>query len=229
MTPSVRAVPRWIEGDPPRVRVSSCPFPERVQHASEHWIDGALAAGFEPVRGRPTLRLLPHHWKEGSRLLRELAGLSPVVILVPRSGGWSSERFRRVAATLQERMGLQPLELEVLCRHGRDSGVVAACLGLAAVVVGDAGGWSDVAAALGTAVVTVHGRSSPELHGPSSDLGAALFATCKRPDRHFPSSARDNRCLRCLRPRPVADMAEEVAARRWPWDWVSRVRAELFS
>ena len=100
--------------------------------------------------------------------------------------------------------------------------VLAAAARLASVVVGDAGGYCDIAAASAAAVVALHGRTSSARYGPTSRLSASVLARCKLPEEHHASPSRELRCLRCLGVRPVLETTEELAARRWPWDRLAR-------
>lgn len=226
LRPAVRRCSAWIDGSPPRLCIASAPFPGRGQHAIVHWLDGARAAGFDPGPTPPRLRLPTWAVAAARALLSRVARSASVVLLAPRRNGWSRASLREVGARIQNRIGarvfsLAPLE-GVDPLGTRDPVIAAACCRLAAVTIGDAGGWCDVAAATGAAVVAIHGRSCPWKHGPASHLGAAVFAICKSPQSHAPSPARGNRCLLCLDVEPVVETAEKVASMRWPWDRAER-------
>lgn len=226
VAPGVRQRSEWIEGAPPVLRVASVPYPGRRQHAAEHWLDSARAAGLLPERGSPCLRIPKASIRAAHGLLRDLAPSTPVVILAPRSNGWSAESYVRLAQQLEARMGARVLTLRPLDGIRRlehdDPLVLAAAARLASVVVGDAGGYCDIAAVSAAAVVALHGRTSSARYGPTSRLSASVLARCKLPEEHHASASRELRCLRCLEVRPVLETTEELAARRWPWDRLAR-------
>ncbi|MEZ4224280.1 MAG: hypothetical protein R3B13_25245 [Polyangiaceae bacterium] len=226
--PGVRRASRWIDGAPSRLEICATPYPHRVQHASAHWTDAALAAGFELKDACPqlsfrsaTLRRVRVDW---SRVARG----KPVIVLAPRNRGYGAARLLEVGTAVADRIGGRAFcvgrNVGGLPRvPARGSYEQAAALRFASVVIADAGSWCDVAVAAGAPVVSLHGRSCPVRHGPPPEVGTALSCSCHSPVQHGTRRSRGHRCLRCLPPSSVTNAAEELAARRWPWDWAARV------
>jgi ADP-heptose:LPS heptosyltransferase len=210
-----------------RLAVARAPFAARPQHAWAHWVDGAHLAGLPVEVAPPVLRLPRRAHREARALCRALAGLrgGPIVALAP-ARAWPAASFACVLGRLRRRVGalgvvLGPAEIPGAVRLPDVDPVVAASfLSLCAVCVADDGGWAHVGAAVGAPTVTVHGRTSPLLSGPACRHGAALFTTRGTCDPCARSPGR--RCLACLDPERVAEVAENLAARRWPLDRLAR-------
>jgi hypothetical protein len=214
LRPGLRRSARF---EPPRLFVPAAPYPWRSQHAFAHFADGAAVAGLCPDWTRPRLALTDSTRRSARRLVRELFGLRrPLVTILP---GPSRFDFGGVLQALSERLGAR----ELLLPPEVSPAVRAAGLGFAAVAVGEPRGWSDVAAAAGSPIVTLHGRDCPVRFGPASERGVALFARCRLPEQHRAPRSRDLRCLDCLAEERVVDAAERLAAERWPMDRLSRI------
>jgi ADP-heptose:LPS heptosyltransferase len=173
---------------------------------------------------RPALRLSRGAQREARAMCRSLARGGPLVVLAP-ARGWPVPSFARAFARLRRRIGARGVVLGRAAIDGAtnlpriDPAVGAALLALAAVCIGDDAGWAHVAAAVGAPTVTLHGKTSPLYSGPATRHGAALFTTrgaCE-------ACAPGKRCLSCLDPDRVADVAEDLSARRWPLDRVMRL------
>jgi hypothetical protein len=219
LAPRARQGAHWDEARR-SLFVPACPYPWRTQHATAHFADGATSAGFFADSARVELRLTRRTRARAVRLVREHYGIErPLIAILGRGGGFGARRFDAVAAGLADRIGAEVLDLDSL---DAPIPVRAAALALCAVCVGDSGGFAHVAAAVGAPVVTVHGRACPLRHGPASRSGAAVFATCREPLRHRPLDSRQRRCLQCLEPNRVLDVAEKIAAQRWPRDRLKR-------
>ena len=220
LRPSVRRAATW-DARASRLRVPACPYPWRLQHASAHFSDGAISAGLPAESDSIALGLSRQTRLAASRLVRERAGLGrPLVAALPRAGGWGKSRFAAVLSSLRARIGAEVLDIDAL---DAPLPVRAAALALCAVCVGDSGGLAHVAAAAGAPIVAIHGRACPLRHGPASRSGAAVFARCRDSVRHRPSAWRDHRCLECLSPTRVIQVAEGLAAEHWPRDWLRRI------
>jgi ADP-heptose:LPS heptosyltransferase len=213
------------------LRVPSRPFPKRVQHAWGHWVDGARACGFDARAARPRLLLEDRDAARAARRwLRERFGRRgrTLIALLPSPSparpdrSWDKGRFARVGRDLATR-----LDASLLC-HGSDlPGAIALddldivttahVLAFVAVAIGDADGVVHLAAAAGAPAVSLHGDASVDECGAASELGAAVSA-----DRCRCPSPRAG-CLACIAPERVADVAERLAGRRWPWDRLAQV------
>jgi hypothetical protein len=225
LRPAIRRRARFLEGHPPILQIPSVPYPARQQHAAEHWIDAARASGFAPKPDAPRLRV-PR--EPGRALVSRVAPKRPVVVLASRPRAYERSKLAEAGREVASRIGGLVFSVGSRLPHvaplpSRDPVVCASALFFASVVIGDAGGWCDVAAAVGAPSVGILGRMSPLRRGPVSDVGMALSARCRSPEAHLPSRARDQRCLECLDVRAVVGAAEEIAARRWPWDWAARL------
>jgi ADP-heptose:LPS heptosyltransferase len=224
LRPAIRRRASFSEGSPAILEVPSAPYPARVQHSAQHWIDGARASGFEPSASPPRLRI-PR--EPGRALLQRVAPRSPVVVLASRPRAYDRAKLAEAGRELAGRIGARVFSVgrglpAVPRLPSADPVECASAMFFSSVVIGDAGGWCDVAALVGAPTVGILGRASPTRGGPLSDVGMALFASCRSPRVHRVSRSRD-RCLECLGARQVADAAEEIAARRWPWDWAARL------
>jgi ADP-heptose:LPS heptosyltransferase len=153
----------------------------------------------------------------------------PMVALLPspEGRGWGADKLAAVLARMKAKIGAAGIVVGDVDVAGAtrvpesDPTATAALLALASVCVGDDDDWAHVGAAVGAPVVIVHGESSPVAFGPSSRHGAAAYTTRGTCDLCVASPGR--RCLACLAPDKVADIAEELAASGWPWDRLARV------
>ncbi|HEY4159490.1 MAG TPA: hypothetical protein VGM29_15380 [Polyangiaceae bacterium] len=213
-----------------RLTVPAAPFPARQQHAAAHNVDGAQVAGLPARMYEPRLRIGWKERREARALCRALASGNfggPLVVLAPAAGGWSPTSFARVFERLRERIGAAGIVFGQLDVPGvrrvsiTDPALLAATLELAAVCVGDDGDWAHVAAAAGAPTLIVHGRSSPVYSGPLCRHSVSAFTTSGDCERCRADPGR--RCLACLEPGKVGELAEELSSRRWPFDRLGRL------
>lgn len=228
LRPAIRRSSRWLDGVLPRLEVCAVPYPARHQHGARHWSDAIRAAGFVPQSESPRLALSPESRKAARAVLSRIAPRKPVVILASRKRGYARRDLASAGQALARRIGAVVFTIGApLPRIPRlpvnDIAVCASTLALASVVIADAGGWCDVAAAADAPTLGIFGRASPLRRGPLCKLSLALSAECRNPSEHHASRAHELRCLKCLRVDTLVDAAEEIAARRWPWDWAARV------
>jgi ADP-heptose:LPS heptosyltransferase len=236
LAPRFTMRPRILREDADRHRivVPSRPFPKRRQHAWGHWVDGARACGFDAVAARPKLRFddpgarrSAREWRRErfGRRGRTLVALLPSPRASAHDGSntsWGIERFAALGRVLEARLGAA-----LLCRGAQIPGAIALdeldivtaahVLAVAAVAIGDADGLVHVAAAAGSAAVSLHGDAPAEERGVASELGAAISA-----DRCRCEVPRAG-CLACIAPARVADVAERLAGQRWPWDRIAQL------
>jgi hypothetical protein len=216
------------EGAQRRLIVPGCPFPAREQHAWEHAVDAAQAAGLPARRPLSLLRLAPDTRTAARAICRRLVGrfAGPLLALAPSSGGWALASFAVLRDRLADRIGAVSLtfgEEEVpgaQCVPTSDPELQAAILQLAAVCVGDDSDYAHLAAAVGTPTLIVHGSTSPSYSGPSSRHSVAAFTTSGHCAQCL--AERGRRCLGCLDPLKVSLLAEKLAATRWPLDRLQR-------
>lgn len=225
LRPSIRRSARWIDGSPPRLEVSAAPYPARRQHAVRHFGDGIRAAGFAPSSASPRLAISRTMEESARALLSRIAPRQPVIVLAPRARGYPKlgEAGQELARRIGARVFTVGAPIDGISRLPENDVMVrASALALSSVVIADSGGWCDVAAAAGAPTVGIFGRASPVRRGPVCKLSLALSAECRNPNAHHPSRARQLRCLSCLGAPTLVEAAEEIAARRWPWDWAAR-------
>ena len=190
----------------------------------------AAACGLEVSPLAPALELTRAARREARDYLLSIAGTfgGPLIVVVAGSDpsrSWSHPSMRAAVGQLRERIGGIVVQVEGPAIHSSirqipplHPCVMAAFVALSAVCMGDDTGWAHVAAAVKAPVVTVHGRTDPDLWGPvGHGTGAAYTADCS-------CGSRTRRCLVCLRPEPVVELAEKLAAERWPWDRIARWR-----
>jgi hypothetical protein len=217
------------EGDRRSLVVPFMPFPHRAQHVSAHAVDGAQMAGLPATFAPPRLRLTQLVARRGRALAREALGkrAGPFVVLTPVPGGYSRASYARVAATLMDRIGARVFTVGDVAVDGApqlphtDPATLAGALSVAAVCIGDDWDLSHLAAASGAPTVIVHGPTSPTRTGPLARHGASAFTTRGTCDACRKAPGR--KCLECLDPVRVADVAEELSAKRWPFDRMLRL------
>jgi hypothetical protein len=216
-------------GDHYSLVVPYAPFPNRAQHVSAHAVDGAQMAGLPATFAPPRLRLTPLVAHRGRALARKVLGkdAGPFVVLMPVPGGYAPASYARAASTLTERIGGRVFSVGDVTIDGAkpfphtDAATLAGALSLAAVCIGDDWDISHLAAASGAPTVILHGPTSPTRTGPLARHGASAFTTRGTCDACRESPGRQ--CLACLDPARVADLAEELSARRWPLDRLLRL------
>jgi hypothetical protein len=237
LRPGVGGPARWIDAEQrTRLRVRSAPFPWRRQTPARHWVDAAVCAGLPPRGTTPRLVVPDSATSEARRLARERFGLlgGPLVALLPssRMHSWGPAQFARVLQGLEREIGARGITLggppvpgAFSIARSAPPAVRAALLRLCCVAIGDDDGWSHVAAAVDVPVLTVHGRTCPTARRAVCRSRAALSAPCRAPEAHARRRpSRAERCLACLEPRAVVDAALRLAADRWPWDRLARMR-----
>ncbi len=203
-------------------------------HVAARWTRGASNAGLDPASERPALALPASARRHAQGLAHALAGRwnRPLIALLPARRPhrrWGALPMAALARTLRERLDArvfvwppEPVEGCLLPSAALPPTSAAALLSLTALCVGDDDGWAHVAAAVGAPTLTAHGPTCPVRSGPASALGAAVGAPPCRTGEHPRGPAR--RCLRCLEPTDVLDLAEQLATQRWPHDLVARWR-----
>ncbi|HEY2410123.1 MAG TPA: glycosyltransferase family 9 protein [Polyangiaceae bacterium] len=213
-----------------RLTVPAAPFPAHQQHAAAHAVDGAQVAGLPARMYEPRLRIGSQERREARALCRALAGGNfggPLAVLAPAAGGWSPASFARVLERLREQIGAVGIVVGSLDVPGvrrvvtTDPALVAAMLELAAICIGDDGDWAHVAAAAGAPTLIVHGHTSPVYSGPLCRHSVSAFTTNGDCERCRADQGR--RCLACLDPSKVGELAEELSSRRWPFDRLERM------
>ncbi|MBI5532810.1 MAG: glycosyltransferase family 9 protein [Deltaproteobacteria bacterium] len=206
----------------------------RAGHECVRCVEPAQALGLDPSPLAPSLQLPSWRRREGRALARSLTRRAggPLVALLPGGDAtdcWKTEHFRAAALELQGRIGgvaLQwggdaPIDRSIRLVERQHPCVLAALLSQCAVCIADDNGWAHVAAAVDAPIITVHGATDPDVSGPVSRWSAAVWTTegeCESCE----NSTGKRRCLRCLAPGPVTDIAEKLAAERWPWDRLAR-------
>jgi glycosyl transferase family 9 (putative heptosyltransferase) len=235
-----------LDGAPlatPALRPGRSSFPLRVRaayhvgdgiHLAARWARGASNAGLDPASERPALALPASARRHAQGLAHALAGRwnRPLVALLPARRPhrrWGAPAMASLARTLRKRFGArvfvwppEPIEGCSLPSAFLPPVSAAALLSLTALCVGDDDGWAHVAAAVGAPTLTVHGPTCPVRSGPASALGAAVGAPPCRTGEHPRGPAR--RCLRCLEPSDLLDLAEQLVMKRRPHDLVARWR-----
>ncbi|HEU4404803.1 MAG TPA: glycosyltransferase family 9 protein [Polyangiaceae bacterium] len=203
-------------------------------HVASRWARGATNAGLARANERPALNLPAPARRQAQALAHALAGRwsRPLIAFLPARRShrrWGAEAMGAFARMLGERLGArafvwppEPIEGCLAPSASLPPTTAAALLSLCTLCVGDDDGWAHVAAAVGAPTLTVHGPTCPVRSGPASALGAALGAPPCRSTEHARPLGR--RCLRCLEPAKVVELAEELASERRPRDIVARWR-----
>jgi heptosyltransferase-1 len=240
----------WLREFAPRLETRIPRRPESV-HIVEQFLDVARFLG-APVREVTFPLHIPAAEEAAAVALLHGVGITaerPFLVINPSSGGggnkgWGAERFAALLDALAP--DIPPVVLvgakgdlevarEIAARtHQPPSSLVgqtnlkqlAAVLRLSALhLCGDTGS-AHIAAALGTPVVSLFGRSNPARLAPYGQEANALHhrEQCAAPCRHFHDTAPVNSKQKCLAPPPVclsaitvaevADKVREILARR---------------
>ena len=185
--------------------------PETVIHEADLYLLLAQALGLAPGERRLWFFPTAEDRREAERLLAELPGEGPLVVLHPGGGSnpgmllerkrWLPERWARVVDTLHAERGARVLivgsaneasiaaavgatirtQAAVMARQWR-WGVLAAVIESAALFLGHDTGMSLLANAVGTPHVVVFGPSDPQMYGPYGASGRSVW----RPTRQSP-------------------------------------------
>jgi len=215
--------------------------PESV-HIIDQFLDVARFLGAEPGPARFPIHIPDEDHAAAEALLRQVgipAG-APFMVVNPSSGGggnkgWGAQRFAALLDALAPEPGLPAVTIGSRADLAEDSALRAACsrppaslvgrtslkqlaalLQRAAVhVCGDTGS-AHLAAALGTPVVSLFGRSNPARLAPYGWEEFALHhrEQCAAACRRFHGSAPVNSRQKCLEPPPrclAAIPVDEVA------------------
>lgn len=234
----------WIREIAPLLETRVPRRPESL-HIVEQLLDVARFLGAQAPQGAAEFPLVvPEEEEARARELLAEAGVEPArpyVVVNPSIGGggykgWPPERFAELLDRMAE-AGQPPAVLigspgdldvaEALCRRaarpiaslvGRTNlkQLIAVLRGAALHVAGDTGS-AHVAAAVGTPVVAIFGRTDPVKLAP---YGFERFAVhhrecCAPKCRHFHATTPINRKQKCLTPPPAclaAVTVDEVAA-----------------
>ena len=231
----LRELAPYLEARVPRRRESV--------HVVEQFLDVARFLG-APVEQVKFPLAIPAEAAESARAKLCEAGIAPerpFLVLNPSSGGggnkgWGAERFAALLSEIQSDPGLPAVmiggkgdmevaaEIQRLAKRAPVSIVgqtnlkeLAAVLRDCAVhLCGDTGS-AHIAAALGTRVVSIFGRSNPARLAPygQEDLAIHHRERCALPCLRFHETAPVNSKQKCLAPPPrclAAVTVEEVAA-----------------
>jgi hypothetical protein len=185
-------------GIPKIIAIDPRPCSTWTRHISDQWLADLRAAGIDAWPGPPAIRLPNDRSDHGRRLLQDAAGRR-FVIIHPGSGSrqkcWPSACFVELAQHLSAAgdsvvFFLGPVEMErfipkEIAGLRAAASTITDCplptavdlLAAASLYIGNDGGMSHLAAALGTPTVAIFGPTSPTLWRPMGD-----HVTCVSPD-----------------------------------------------
>lgn len=231
----------WLRELAPRLLTRVPRRPESV-HVIDQFLDVARFLGAPVKEVKFPLHIPEEETTEARALLREV-GIDadrPYLVVNPSSGGggnkgWAGERFAALLDEISEDPGLPVVliggkgDLEVAeeirqrAKHPPVSLVSRTNLKQLAALLRDCSlhlcgdtGSAHIAAALGTRVVSLFGRSNPARLAPYGQETFALHHRdqCALPCRHFHDTAPINSKQKCLAPPPIclnAITVQEVA------------------